>query len=237
MIRRLLQPPWRTVLAGALVVLAVGLAMGLWQPGLEVRDGRHDLGRNGIWLAHGWMGADEWFIQNGKTNQFGRYRDADSLRHLAERMRRHHITDLFPHLCPADPAGRLPAWDPVHTERFLDAMVGFRVMPWIGGPRGSSARIHRPDWRTAYVVDVRRLLERHPRLAGVQVSVEPLTSGDADFLKCFPYAGGVGAVSPGSRSDTPGTGGPGLQPRRGCRGRGSFAPPSGGVFPKHTTPG
>lgn len=183
MIRRLLQPPWRTVLAGVLVVVVIGLAMVLWQPGLEVRDGRHDRGRNGVWLAHGWLGADEWFLRNSKTNQFGRYRDPESLRHLAERMRRHHITDLFPHLCPADPAGRLPAWDPVRTERFLDATAGFRVIPWIGGPRGSSARIHRPEWRAAYVADVRILLEQHPRLAGVQVNVEPLTSGDADFLK------------------------------------------------------
>jgi len=182
-IRRLFRPPWRTVLAGVLVVVVVGLAMALWKPGLEVRDGRHDRGRNGIWLAHGWMGADEWFVRNGKTNQFGRYRDPDSLRQLAERMRRHHITDLFPHLCPADPQGRLPAWDPVHTERFLDAMGGLRVIPWIGGPNGSSARIHRPEWRATYIADVRRLLLQHPRLAGIQVNVEPLTSGDEHFLR------------------------------------------------------
>ena len=69
MIRRLLQPPWRTVLAGVLVVVMVGLTMVLWQPGLEVRDGRHDRGRNGVWLAHGWMGADEWFLQNSEIRR------------------------------------------------------------------------------------------------------------------------------------------------------------------------
>lgn len=176
--RRLL----RILATGAVLVIASAWLLWGWKPGLDVRDGRHDRGRNGLWLAHGWMGADEWFIRNGKTNQYPRYRHPDSLVALAERLRRHHITDVFPHLCPADPTGHLPPWDPAQTERFLDALPGVRVIPWIGGPLGSSARIHKPEWRTAYVRDVRRLLDSHPRLAGVQVNVEPLTSGDTYFL-------------------------------------------------------
>lgn len=48
------------LVAGALIVYA------LWRPGLDVRDGRHDVGKNAVWLAHGWLGSDEWFMQTRK---------------------------------------------------------------------------------------------------------------------------------------------------------------------------
>ena len=45
-----------------LVVLAlVIVAYGIWSPGQIVEDGRNDLGQNGIWLQHGWLGDDAWF--------------------------------------------------------------------------------------------------------------------------------------------------------------------------------
>jgi hypothetical protein len=69
------RPPWRTVLPAFSLLVAVWLGYWLWAPGLDVRDGRHDRGRNGIWLAHGWLGTDEWFVHNAKTNELGRYRD------------------------------------------------------------------------------------------------------------------------------------------------------------------
>lgn len=49
-------------LAGS-VLLAIGLGFILWKPGLDIRDGRHDRGRNGLWLGHGWLGGDDWFIR------------------------------------------------------------------------------------------------------------------------------------------------------------------------------
>jgi hypothetical protein len=52
----------------------------------------------------------------------------------------------------------------------------------IGGPNGSSALIHKPQWRAAFIANVRQLIAEHPRLAGVQVNIEPLTSGDRNFL-------------------------------------------------------
>lgn len=166
----------------ALVVACVLLGYGVWRPGLEVRDGRHDLGRNAIWLAHGWLGADEWFIKHGRTNEFGRYRDPARIRELAEKLRRHGITDVFPHLCPAEATGRLPAVDARQVEQFLDAFNGFRVLPWIGGPNGSSVRAHDPKWRAFFVAGVQELLAHHPRIAGVHLNVEPLPSGDREFL-------------------------------------------------------
>jgi hypothetical protein len=167
----------------AIVLGLITLAYVLWRPGLDLRDGRNDRGSNAIWLAHGWLGADEWFNSNNKTNQFVRYRHPTNVAALAEKLRAHHITDVYPHLCPATAEGRLPAVDPTHTERFLDAFAGFRVIPWIGGPNGTSARVNNPKWRETFTRDVQQLLARHPRLSGVQLNVEPMPSGDKDFLK------------------------------------------------------
>ena len=105
------RPPWRTVTFGFGFLFFIAFAYLLWTPGLDIRDGRHDLGRNGIWLGHGWLGADEWFIRNKKTNDFERFRNTARIRDLEDRLRRHHITDVFPHLCPADPDGSLPGVD------------------------------------------------------------------------------------------------------------------------------
>ncbi len=58
--RQLLKrPPWRTLIPGGLVLALLWGAYSLWSPGLKIRDGRHDRERNGLWLAHGWLGADE----------------------------------------------------------------------------------------------------------------------------------------------------------------------------------
>jgi hypothetical protein len=177
------RPPWRTVFAGGALLLGLGMAYAFWTPGLDLRDGRYDRGRNGIWIAHGWLGADQWFIQYRKTNEFVRYRDPERIRELAAKFRRHHITDVFPHLCPADSTGKVPAVNAVQVERFLDEFTGFRVLPWLGGPNGNDVRLDDEKWRAQFVSDVRALLSTHPRLAGVQVNVEPLPSGDTNFLK------------------------------------------------------
>jgi hypothetical protein len=56
-------------------------------------------------------------------------------------------------------------------------------MPWIGGVNGVSARYSNEAWRNKFVEEVRNLFVRHPRFAGVHLNVEPLTSGDQEFLK------------------------------------------------------
>lgn len=178
----ILRPPWRTV-AGGVVVLAIFFcAYAAWQPGLDVTDGRHDLGRNGIWLSHGWLGADKWFIQNGKTNEESDFRDIQRIRALAALLKQHHIKDVFPHLCPSDPYGNLPEMDDAQARRFLGEFRDFRVIPWIGGPAGTSTRYTDPKWRSAFVRSITNLLATYPDFAGVQINIEPLTSGDKNFL-------------------------------------------------------
>jgi hypothetical protein len=182
-LKTVLRPPWRTIISGALLIGILFGCYAVWRPGLDVQDGRHDLGKNGIWLGHGWLAADSWFIENEKTNEIAKFRDQASIRALAELLRQHHIKDVFPHLCPSTPFGKLPEIDDAQVERFLAELKDFRVMPWIGAPAGASARPGDAKWRVAFISSVSNLLTAHPGFAGVQINIEPMTSGDKDFLK------------------------------------------------------
>ena len=182
LLQKIKRPPWRTIIPGCGFIVLVSAGYLLWSPGLDVRDGRDDRNHNGIWISHGWFAADAWFIHNQNTNQITLYRERSRIRNLAGLLRSHHITDVFLHLCPADEHGRLPETDPQQIERFLDEFGGFRVMPWIGGPSGSQVRIGDLKWRANFVKAVLDLLAAHPRLAGVHINIEPMTSGDANFL-------------------------------------------------------
>ncbi len=157
------------------------VAYAIWEPGSSVRDGRNDLGRNGMWLAHGWLGGDEWF--RSYTKDVAAYRSESALHALATQCKEQHITDLFPHLCPCEPDGSLPQIDAAQTERFLDAVgSNTRTFPWIGGPGPDQARYREPAWRSKFCESAQSLLVAHPRLTGVQLNIEPMPSGDPDFL-------------------------------------------------------
>lgn len=165
------------------VLSGLWLLYALWSPGLDVIDGRHDRGDNGIWLGHGWLGDDGWFQRYHKEAQIAGFRDRQRIRALARRLRQHHIRDLFPHLCPTTADGEIQPVDATQTERFLDETAGLRVVPWIGGVYDASAFPASPRWRAALSRSVRQLLTAHPRLAGVQVNVEPWPSGDPGGLR------------------------------------------------------
>lgn len=183
LLKSLRRPPWRTIVPGLTLLAALCFAYAVWQPGSDVRDGRDDRRRNGIWLAHGWLGGDDWFVRNDKTNELPKYRVTASIRGLADRLRRDGISDVFPHLCPVEPDGTLPSIDGIQTERFLDAFDGIRVLPWVGGPNGGAALIHRASWRTNFCVALRRMVDEHKRFAGIHLNIEPLQSGDSDYLR------------------------------------------------------
>jgi hypothetical protein len=177
------RPPWRTIVPAVLFVVVVGLGYIVWTPGAEVNNGRHDRRRNGIWLQHGWLGHDNWFIQNQKTDRLQHFRDPAEIEKLVALLRQHHITDLFPHLSPTHSLGQLPPVDDEQVTRFLDGLgPDFRVLPWTGGVLDDSARTNDPQWRATFVRSVRALLDRHPRLAGIHINVEPCPTGDKSFL-------------------------------------------------------
>jgi hypothetical protein len=85
-------------------------------------------------------------------------------------------------LCPADERGRLPKTSAQQIEMFLDEFSGFRVMPWVGGPNGDQVRLNDKKWRAGFVESISDLFTTHPRLAGVHINIEPMTSGDTNFL-------------------------------------------------------
>ena len=158
----------------------LALAYIVWSPGTRIQDGRHDLNDNAIWLQHGWLGDDAWFERYDKDTS--RFRDELKVKALAQTMKNHGIMTVFPHLCPCAPSGRIAEVDHTQTERFLDHFEDFKVIPWIGGVYGQQAVPERPQWRNAFVQSAVALLERHPRLAGVQINIEPMPSGNDSFL-------------------------------------------------------
>lgn len=181
----ILRAPWRVPCAFAALVLAAVVAYALWRPGDRVTDGRHDRARNGLWLGHAWLGDDAWFVRNGKAAQMAAYRNDDRLHALAMKLAAHGIRDVYPHLCPAGESGVLPDVDPAQVERFLDHVAApRRVLPWVGGVFGASARIEDPAWRKTFCESVGALLTAHPRLAGVQVNVEPCRAKTRRFWTC-----------------------------------------------------
>lgn len=169
--------------AALVTIVAAAIGYRVWTPGHDVTDGRHDRGRNGIWLQHGWFGADDWFRRQHQTDRRAEFRDPANVRRLASLLRLQHITDVFPHVSPAYSDGNLPAVDDPQVERFLDAFDGFRVMPWTGGVLEKTCRLHDPKWRRRFVESIVELLVQHARLAGVHINVEPCPSRNQDFLK------------------------------------------------------
>ena len=180
--KRFLRSLGRMLVLLVSVLAVLGLGYALWSPGLELTDGRHDLKRNGLWLQHGWMGDDGWFERNGKTALIPRFREPERIARLAEQLRAHHVTDVFPHVAPARDFGQLPALDAAQSEHFLQGLEGFRVMPWVGGVLDEHCFPSNPRWRKAFAQSVRELLLAHPRLSGVHLNIEPWPSGHQGML-------------------------------------------------------
>lgn len=177
---RIKRPLLYTGIILALTAVIAPLAYLAWSPGEHLRNGRHDLRTNGIWLQHGWIGDDLWFTRNRKDKAL--FRDPARIQALANLLTRNGIKYVFPHLCPCNPDGRIPAVDPVQTESFLDHFKGFKVLPWVGGIAGDHCSLDSPRWRENFVASILALLAAHPRLAGVHVNIEPIPSGNKDFL-------------------------------------------------------
>ncbi|MFH1497147.1 MAG: hypothetical protein ABII82_04905 [Verrucomicrobiota bacterium] len=160
--------------------MAATIAWALWTPGKIITDGRHDLGRNAIWLGHGWLGADDWFLQNGRDP--ADFRQPAMMIALSRRLEAHGVRYVYPHLCPAGADGSLPEVNDQQVEAFLQCMDGFQVLPWVGGVHGQSARIDDSVWRANFCASIEGLFQQHPMLAGIHLNVEPCPSGSRSFL-------------------------------------------------------
>ncbi|ALC21080.1 glycoside hydrolase family 18 protein [Streptomyces pristinaespiralis] len=170
-----LKWPKRIALALALVLLvpplAGAVALRINYAG-DLRDGTRTRGKDAIWLGHAWVD--------------GRKKDAD-VRAFAERIRGTGIKDLYVHAGPLEHDGTLPRDRYPRARWLLDAvhreMPGIRVQAWMGdvlangGPDGLRLDARSRD---AVVGSARQILDAG--FEGVHFDLEPLLSGDRDYL-------------------------------------------------------
>ena len=175
-------PVCLTILGIAFFVVLFFLFYVLWSPGVDIKDGRYDLGRNGIWIQHGWLGDDEWFTRNQKQDRMPFLRDGTCIQEFASQLHKHHIMDVFPHLCPTLKNGRIPSVDHQQTELFLKIFEGFRVMPWVGGVLNKHIFPGDPKWQRNFRESILDLLRTHPKFHGVHINIEPWPSGNRDLM-------------------------------------------------------
>ncbi|MEV7679589.1 glycoside hydrolase family 18 protein [Streptomyces sp. NPDC088341] len=153
-------------------VVTVAVALRINYAG-DIEDGTQTRGRDAIWLGHAWVD--------------GRKKDAD-LDAFAERIRGTGIRDLYVHAGPLEHDGTLPAARYPRARWLIDAVhrtiPGVRVHAWLGdelateGPDG--LRLERAASRAAVVRSAEQILDAG--FDGVHFDLEPLHSGDRDYL-------------------------------------------------------
>lgn len=171
------------LVAFAVLILTIGgclVGYRIWEPGKKFTDGRHDRGQNGIWMQHGWLGDNKWFKRYGRDPSL--FRDRTRITKLKKTLATHNFTDLYPHLCPCDKSGTIPQVDPAQTRLFLLVMNDRRVMPWVGGVLGRHVFLESEKWRENFIGSIIRLMTAYPSFSGVHVNIEPMPSGNKDFL-------------------------------------------------------
>ncbi|MFC5215058.1 hypothetical protein [Streptomyces coerulescens] len=171
--RRLLR---RTALTLALLllvpVLSAALALRLNYTG-DLAEGTHTRNRDAIWLGHAWVD--------------GRKKDAD-VEALARRLQGTGIRDLYVHAGPLEHDGTLPASAYPKARWLIEAVhrqiPAVRVQAWLGDKLATEdddgMRLSRPATRQAVVESTRRILTTG--FDGVHFDLEPLHSGDRDYL-------------------------------------------------------
>lgn len=170
----------RTILRYCIIVIIFATIYLLWSPGKHGLSGRHDLRSNGIWIQHAWLGDDQWFARNNKDQTM--FRDEKNIDALSHLLNDHGIRYIYPHVSPSNPNGIISAVDHIQAERFLNYFDKFKVVPWVGGVLNMQCFPDSPQWRKNFIRSSINLLKEHPRLAGLHVNIEPMPSGDKDFL-------------------------------------------------------
>lgn len=139
----------------------------------DIAEGTTTRGKDAVWLGHAWVD--------------GRKKDAD-VDAFAARIRGSGIRDLYVHAGPLEHDGSLPADRYPRARWLIDAVhrkiPGIRVQAWLGdelaseGPDG----LKLPDsgTRAAVVRSTAQILDAG--FDGVHFDLEPLHSGDGDYL-------------------------------------------------------
>ena len=171
----------RIIAALAIIFGVSGFCYLVWQVGSD--EPLPEYQNNAIWLGHGWLGDDSWFLHNKRNKDD--FRGAEKISALFKKLSDNKISVVYPHLCPAQMDGKIAPYDSTQAERFLDAAQKYniKVIPWIGGVLYETACPGNKMWRKKFVSSVEELLQKHPRFAGVQLNIEPWPSRNADLLK------------------------------------------------------
>ncbi|MFF7334574.1 hypothetical protein ACIQU5_00660 [Streptomyces sp. NPDC090306] len=182
--RRPARPPrrpwvrWTARIALGLVLTLV-LATAVAEAALRLNytgdpaDGTATREQDALWLGHAWVD--------------GRKDDAD-VAALARRLRTTGIRDLYVHSGPLEHDGTLPASDYPRAAWLIAAvhreLPGVRVQAWLGDElateKPEGMRLDRAATRTAVVGATREILDAG--FDGVHFDLEPLHSGDRDYL-------------------------------------------------------
>ena len=166
--------------AALAVILGVpAVVYWLWSPGSD--EPFPEFKENAIWLSHGWLGDDGWFERNNRNKD--NFRNEAKIEALFKKLVENKITIVYPHLCPAQFDGRIAPYDSVQMERFLDiaGKYNIRVIPWVGGILYESARPDDKKWVKNFFASVEELFKNHPRVAGIQLNIEPMPSDNWEF--------------------------------------------------------
>ena len=143
------------IVLSVLAVLVLAGLLILRSPGLDVRDGRNDRGHNGLALGASWVAGDAAHA-------------SVEIGELARAIREHHIAELYLQLPAPNADGALTGFDSARIEQLLYECYDARGWAHIGV---AQLPFDDPRWRRFFIVDLRRLLDRHPRLRGVQLDL------------------------------------------------------------------
>ena len=180
--RLIRRPPWRTVFPLLGVLIAIALGYLLWSPGKQIRDGRHDLRTNGIWLQARLVGATMIGFARYQRDK-SQFRSDEKVRELADLLSSHGIKFVLS--APLSLRARA-AQSPVSTRfKPSDSWMALRSLKFFPGLEESTMRIVFPNYRRG------ALDSPNPRascfggildLPGVHLNIEPMPSGNVHFL-------------------------------------------------------
>ena len=179
--RSILRSILRIIIVTAIVLLLFFTAYQLWTPGKTDTSGKFDRGENGIWIQHGWLGDNDWFAKYKKDKM--QFRQPKCIEGLATNQKKHDIIYVFPHLCPASENGTIPSMDNEQIKDFFKYFKDFKVLPWVGGILDKHVFLNSAKWRKNFINSTVKLLQKHPEFSGIHINIEPLPSGNPDFIK------------------------------------------------------
>ncbi|WP_285904107.1 hypothetical protein [Streptomyces malaysiensis] len=167
----------KRVAAGAAVFLVVpiltaGVSLRLQYAG-DPAPGTRTRERDAVWLGHAWVDG-----RNGEAQLAG----------LVRRVRDTGVRDLYVHAGPLEHDGDLPASRYPKARRLVDAvrreLPGVRVQAWLGDVLSTEGEtgmdLGRRATRERIARSARQVLDAG--FAGVHFDLEPLHSGDRDYL-------------------------------------------------------